>query len=386
MHSLNKISISLLALAISPIASATVCTDPAGLGQIINQSANDMWIWLEEKAQRVSEMNFDYVLSELQMKSESYNGLVSTQNITEAQTNTANLAMQAKFQPSPNICGNIASATAYIQSLDDAWCEADSLSSDFVSMVSQGCKEGDSSCATPYDRTVDEVAKIVAGATVTHGSKKTIDGTKVSLSGLLPGFSEGGYSKTPEESERIKSLLQLTFVNSRPSQMPTDPDGSPIGDDSTPEAKAAFANWLRDINISTAAYNTALRVSTITDPREVNGQTTRSVLETIVDQVNFYNSPEMIRKLGNGADKSCMRIATASIKTEKDMELWRNSRAGQACMAQFTSTEMVTRYIGEMSAVGLQLDKMILESNLSIEFQSALQTQLLHEIAKKRGS
>lgn len=354
-----------------------VCTDPVGTSQIISQSANDMAIWIEEKTQAISEMNFDFMMSMMEQKTEANNQMVATQNITDAEANTANLEMQSKFQVSPLVCDNISTSFALTESLDDAWCESSDDSTNFGLNIATGCAEGDANCKIPFDDLIESVVNHVADAT---GGDGEVDGTKISLSGVIPGLAEGGYTKSVEESERVKDYLSLAFVSKRPKKMPVDPDGSPIDEKSTKEAKAAYSRWVRDVLISTSAYNSAMRVSTLTDPRTVDGVESISILENIINKVNHYNSKEMLLKYANAENKKCLRDQRKISTSEKEFEVWRNSDAGEKCMANFTSPELLSRYVAEMTAFGSILDQMILESSLVSETQSSIQTQILLDI------
>lgn len=69
------------------------------------------------------------------------------------------------------------------------------------------------------------------------------------------------------------------------------------------------------------------------------------------------------------------------VNTQREMDDWLNTPAGQACKANFTTVEQVQRMNAQIDARVLALLGHILDSQLSSEFNLGLQTQLLNEIA-----
>ena len=123
----------------------------------------------------------------------------------------------------------------------------------------------------------------------------------------------------------------------------------------------------------------------MTDPRDENGVKIQSLLEQIKTDIDFYNSPEQIKLLGNGGDKSCFRAKASTLNTQKEMDLWLASPQGIACKKNFTTVEQVQRMDAQMSARIMALLGHIYDSTLSSELNVAIQTQILNEILNKRS-
>ncbi|KAB0482473.1 hypothetical protein F7Q91_03425 [Vibrio chagasii] len=358
-------------------ANAVVCTDPTGLGQIISQSAQDAMLWAEEKGMALTEMSMTELMEKWKASQDTTRVLAQTQALSTTASETANLQQQAKMEPSPLMCDGINSVVGIYESLDDFYCETSNASLDFAEQLTQeaSCEEG--RCNSTQQTIADEAVKLFEEEAVNGGD---VDMSKMNISGLLPGLGEAGYSKSPEEKERIDTLIKVLFNPGNVRRMPTGANGERITSDSSPEAIRSYNRWLKDYLRTTAGFNTAKRVSGLTDPRDHNGQKVQSVLEQIKKDIDFYNSDEQIKLYGNGGDKSCFENMRFQLKTQKEMEIWLNSPSGQACKKQFTTVEQVQRMTAQMQARNLSLMGYALDSMLSSEFNLAMQSQILNEI------
>ncbi|APX09861.1 hypothetical protein P3719_18670 [Vibrio parahaemolyticus] len=366
-----------LAVLLPGTANAVICTDPTGLGQIISQSAQDAMLWAEEKGLKISEMTMTELMEEWKASQDTMRELASTQAISNSVSETSNLELQAKMEPSPLMCDGIAAVSALYEATDDFYCEAQTNSLDFAVQLSDEIDcEGDR-CETGLQSLADESVSLLEG--VTHGDTVELD--LLNIKGVLPGMGEGGYSKSTDEKERTDTMLKVLFSSGEINKMPRGENNQVINENSGADAKMAYNRWLKRHLRTTAGFNTALRVNGLTNPRDENGRPIQSILEQIKADIDFYNSPEQIKLYGNGGDKSCYSRKAAMVNTQREMDDWLNTPAGQACKANFTTVEQVQRMNAQIDARVLALLGHILDSQLSSEFNLGLQTQLLNEIA-----
>ncbi|MGF1826857.1 hypothetical protein [Vibrio splendidus] len=358
-------------------ANAVVCTDPTGLGQIISQSAQDAMLWAEEKGMALTELSMTELMEKWKASQDTTRVLAQTQALSTTASETANLEQQAKMEPSPLMCDGINSVVGIYESLDDFYCETSNASLDFAEQLTQeaSCEEG--RCNSTQQTIADEAVELFENEAI---SGDDVDMSKMNIAGVLPGLGEAGYSKSPEEKDRIDTLIKVLFNPGSVRRMPTGANGGRITSDSSPEAVRSYNRWLKDYLRTTAGFNTAKRVSGLTDPRDHNGHKVQSVLEQVKKDIDFYNSEEQIKLYGNGGDKSCFENKRYQLQTQKEMDIWLNSPSGQACKKQFTTVEQVQRMTAQMQARNLSLMGYTLDSMLSSEFNLGMQTQILNEI------
>ena len=375
-------SLICIALFSSASANSTVCTDPAGLGQILSQTSQDMMMWAEEKGMKLTEFSLTELIAIQKETADTNRVLAQTQAISNTASNTANLNQQAKMEPSPLMCNGINSVVAIYESLDDFYCETSNSTAEFAAQLAQVSECVDGRCNTTEQSIADEAVELFEEDIVIGGEP---DMSKLNVSGLLPGMGEAGYSKSPEEKERVDTLLKVMFNPGDVSKMPTEANGDMVSSSSSPQLIRLHNHWQRKFLRTTAGYNTAVRVSGLSDPRDENGQKIQSLLEQVKSDIDFYNSPEQIKLIGNGGDKSCFRLKAALLKTQKEMDLWLESPQGIECKKSFTTVEQVHRINAQMSARIMALLGNIYDSSLSSEMNAAIQTQILNEILNKRG-
>lgn len=373
---LKKTTLALHILLASQTANAVVCTDPTSANLITAQTAIQAEHSLMDQAISTADIAKDVVVAEVNQLQSTMNTMAEIQKLNKPKTDTANLEQQAKMEPSPTMCDSITTATNYYESLDDLWCEADNDSLDFTESVVNADSDPDE---LPRKQIQDELAELVEDAT-TNGN---IDGTALSVSGVIPGMAEGGYSKSEAEQQRTKTLLKVMFNAGDIEPMPKGAYDAPLNSNSSDEAKRALAEWQKNTNRLFIAYNTAMRVSSLSDPRYVNNTLTKSVIEQLKEKVDYYNSEEFIKTIGNGLDKSCMLQADLST-SEKKME-WLETAEGLECRQQFTNVSQVQRINAEINAFNLMLQSNILDSTLSSELNLGIQTQILNEINNKNS-
>ncbi|MDA0146420.1 hypothetical protein OCT63_19525 [Vibrio sp. RW] len=377
-----KKSIICIALLSSASANSTVCTDPTGLGQVITQTGQDMMIFAKEQGLDLTKIGIDEALAVFQDKADTMRTLTQTQLISGSNSETANLNQQAKMEPSPSMCDSINSVMGIYESLDDFYCESSEAAIDFAGQLAQVVQCTDGRCDTPQQHIADEAVELFENEVVSGGVP---DMSKLNIAGLLPGMGEGGYSKSPDEKIRIDTLLKVMFNPGDVPPMPTEANGDMISEQSSPQMKKLYNRWLREFLRTTAGYTTALRVSGLTDPRDENGSKIQSILEQVKKDVDFYNSPDQLKLMGNGGDKTCYSRVEPSLRTQKEKEDWFKTPAGIECKKNFTTVEQVQRMTAEMTARNMSLLNHIYDSNLSKEFNLAVQTQILNEILNKRG-
>jgi len=375
-------SLLCIALFTSASANSTVCTDPTGLGQMISQSAQDAMIWAEEKGMELSKITLDELIAQWKDSKDTVRTLGQTQTLSNTASETANLEQQAKMEPSPLMCDGINSLMGIYESLDDFYCETSDQAIDFAGQLAQVVNCTDGRCDTPEQNIADEAVKLFEEDIVTAGAP---DMAKMTVTGAIPGMSEGGYSKSREEKERTDVLLKVMFNPGDVRPMPTEANGDMITSESSPEMIRNFLRWQRQFLRTTTGYTTALRVNAMSDPVEQNGVDTKSLLEQIKNDIDRYNTPEQIKLIGNGGDKSCFRAKQSYLKTQEEMDLWLESPDGIKCKSQFTTIEQVQRIDAQLTTRIANLMSLIYDSQLNSEFNLGLQTQIMNELLNKRG-
>lgn len=377
MFILNKfrIAIALSCSIYAQTSTAVVCTDPVNTSLTTTQTAiqaENAYVSQYIDALKLSAME---AYGSWKQIMDGQNTLATIQKVNAAKTDTANLDQQTNMKPASTMCDAIAQTTALVSMVDDLWCEASSDVLDFSDALVNASTDDDADA--PRKIVSDDLAQIIEDNT----SSGSIDASALSLAGMTPGMGEAGYSKSEDEADRTKTLLKIAMGASDIDRAPTDTNQTPVSSTSSDELKRAYANWAKSYARTMVGYTTASRVNNLTNPREVDGTATISILEQLKNQVDYYNSEDMVKKLGNGMDKSC--FTSQSFETEDEKQEWLQTEDGQACLENFTPTEEVIRISAQMDAVIQDLLFKIYESTLNSEMNLGLQTQILNEINER---
>lgn len=374
----SSVALALMLAAPFPV-SAVVCTDPASLGQIISQTYNDAALWFQEKAQRLWEMDMSKMMSSWSNDQEAMREMAATQKQTEAVSETANREMASNYEPQ-NVCGTFESAMAMVSAFEKGLCEEAGEQLDFVDEQVYTCKRGGNCRNEAASKLRDEVAGIVDSAVSDSG---TVNAEKMNVADAITNNAESGYTIPADKADKMGALLKNMVGAGNLGPMPSNPDGTPFDENSSDADKRALANWMRKAGREQAVFATMNRVTQLRMPGKTpSGETARSLLEVINQQVLEYNSPDYLLKIGNGHSKEDIAKKAATFKTQAEADAFWASPEGMEMRSKVTNDAQVIRMIAEMTAFQQRIAFMQLESQIGAEFHAALQTQILSERAR----